>query len=31
MGSYLGELLRRGVVADDWLPRCAELLWHAIT
>ena len=30
-GSYLGELLRRGVVADDWLSRCAELMWHAIT
>jgi AcrR family transcriptional regulator len=31
MGCYLGELLRRGVVADDWLSRCAELMWHAIT
>jgi AcrR family transcriptional regulator len=31
MGSYLGELLRRGVVAEDWLSRCAELMWHAIT
>jgi hypothetical protein len=31
LGSYLGELLRRGVVADDWLSRCAELVWHAIT
>jgi AcrR family transcriptional regulator len=31
MGSYLGELLRRGVIADDWLSRCAELVWHAIT
>ena len=31
MGSYLGELLRRGVVADEWLSRCAELMWHAIT
>jgi AcrR family transcriptional regulator len=30
-GSYLGELLRRGLVADDWLSRCAELMWHAIT
>jgi AcrR family transcriptional regulator len=31
MGSYLGELLRRGVVADDWLSRSAELIWRAIT
>jgi hypothetical protein len=31
MGSYLGELLRRGVVDDDWLSRCAELIWQAIT
>jgi AcrR family transcriptional regulator len=31
MGSYLGELLRRGVVEDAWLSRCAELIWHAIT
>jgi AcrR family transcriptional regulator len=31
MGCYLGELLRRGVVTDDWLSRCVELMWHAIT
>ena len=31
VSSYLGELLRRGVIADDWLSRCAELVWHAIT
>jgi AcrR family transcriptional regulator len=31
MGSYLGELLRRGVVANDWLSRSAELIWRAIT
>jgi AcrR family transcriptional regulator len=31
LGCYLGELLRRGVVADDWLSRYAELIWHAIT
>ena len=23
-----GERLRRGVVADDWLSRCAELMWQ---
>ena len=31
MGCYLGELLRRGGIADDWLSRCVELMWHAIT
>ena len=31
VSSYLGELLRRGVVAEDWLSRCVELMWHAIT
>jgi AcrR family transcriptional regulator len=31
LGSYLGELLRRGAVGADWTPRCVDLLWHAIT
>jgi AcrR family transcriptional regulator len=26
-GAYLGELLRRGEVADDWLDRSMEMLW----
>jgi AcrR family transcriptional regulator len=30
LGSYLGELLRRGAVSADWTPRGVDLLWHAI-
>jgi AcrR family transcriptional regulator len=30
VGSYLGELVRHGRVRRDWLPRCVDLLWHAI-
>ena len=26
-GAYLGEILRRGEVSDDWLDRCMEMLW----
>jgi AcrR family transcriptional regulator len=31
LGSYLGELLRHGTVSTDWVPRCVDLLLHAIT
>jgi AcrR family transcriptional regulator len=31
MGSYLGELLRRGHVGSEWVGRYADLLWHAIS
>jgi AcrR family transcriptional regulator len=31
LGSYLGELLRHGTVGADWIPRCVDLLWHAMT
>lgn len=31
LGSYLGESLRHGTVGADWIPRCVDLLLHAIT
>jgi AcrR family transcriptional regulator len=31
LGSYLGELLRHGTVDAGWIPRCVDLLWHAMT
>jgi AcrR family transcriptional regulator len=31
LGAYLGELLRHGTIGADWIPRCVDLLWHAIT
>jgi AcrR family transcriptional regulator len=31
LGYYLAELVRHGRVASDWIPRCVNLLWHAIT
>ena len=31
LGSYLGELVRHGTVGADWIPRCVDLLWHAMT
>jgi AcrR family transcriptional regulator len=30
-GSYLGEVVRHGRVRRDWVPRCVELLWHAVS
>ncbi|UMG94080.1 TetR/AcrR family transcriptional regulator [Nocardioides sp. TF02-7] len=27
VGAYLGELVRAGQVAPDWLERCLDLLW----
>lgn len=30
VGAYLGELVRRGAVGDDWLERCLDLLWPAL-
>ncbi len=27
VGAYLGELVRRGEVAPEWLDRTLELLW----
>lgn len=31
VGAYLGELVRRGEVAADWLDRSLELLWTLMT
>lgn len=31
IGAYLGELLRRGVVADGFIDRCVDLMWAAMT
>jgi AcrR family transcriptional regulator len=31
LGAYLGELVRRGRVADDWLDRCLEMIWAAMS
>ena len=31
VGAYLGELVRRGEVAPDWLDRSLELLWTLMT
>ncbi|WP_278249493.1 hypothetical protein [Nocardioides sp. IC4_145] len=27
LGAWLGELVRRGRVGDDWLDRSLDLLW----
>jgi AcrR family transcriptional regulator len=31
IGAYLGELVRRGVVADGFIDRCVDLMWAAMT
>jgi hypothetical protein len=31
VGAYLGELLRRGVVDDDFADKCVHLVWIAMT
>jgi AcrR family transcriptional regulator len=31
IGAYLGELVRRGVVADGFIDRCVDLMWVAMT
>lgn len=31
IGAYLGELVRRGVVADDFIDSCVDLMWAAMT
>lgn len=31
LGAYLGQLVRRGKVDDDWLERCLDLMWAALT
>ena len=31
IGAYLGELVRRGVVAHDFIDRCVDLMWAAMT
>jgi AcrR family transcriptional regulator len=31
VGAYLGELVRHGAVAPDWLDRSLELLWTLMT
>lgn len=31
LGGYLGELLRRGSVGPDWLERCLDLVWPALS
>lgn len=30
LGAYLGELIRRGRVDDDWLDRCLDTLWATL-
>ena len=30
LGAYLGELIRRGRVGDDWLDRCLDTLWATL-
>ena len=30
LGAYLGELVRRGKVGDDWLDRCLDTLWATL-
>ena len=27
LGAYLGELVRRGRVDDDWMDRCLDMIW----
>jgi AcrR family transcriptional regulator len=27
LGAYLGELIRRGTVDEQWLERCLEMIW----
>lgn len=31
IGAYLGELVRRGAVADGFIDRCVDLMWTAMT
>ena len=31
IGAYLGELVRRGAVAEDFIDRCVDLMWAAMT
>jgi hypothetical protein len=31
LGFYLSELLRHGTVGVNWIPRCVDLRWHAMT
>ena len=31
LGAYLGELVRRGRVAPDWLDRCLDMVWATLT
>jgi AcrR family transcriptional regulator len=31
LGAYLGELVRRGQVDDDWMDRSFEMLWIILT
>lgn len=30
LGAYLGELVRRGAVDDEWLDRCLEMMWTVL-
>ncbi|KRB77987.1 hypothetical protein ASE01_07365 [Nocardioides sp. Root190] len=30
LGAYLGELVRRGSVDEQWLDRCLDLMWAAV-
>lgn len=30
VGAYLGQLVRRGRVEDDWIDRCLELMWATL-
>jgi AcrR family transcriptional regulator len=31
LGAYLGELVRHGSVGEDWLERCLDVMWVALT
>ncbi|RYB90626.1 TetR/AcrR family transcriptional regulator [Nocardioides glacieisoli] len=31
IGAYVGELVRRGAVADGFIDRCVDLMWAAMT
>ena len=30
LGAYLGELVRRGGVDEEWLDRCLEMMWRTL-
>lgn len=30
LGAYVGELVRRGEVGEDWMERCLEMMWFVL-